>query len=250
MIGWTHRSDCAGWESPGPNWHQARENRNRGRSMGISQYRNSSRRVRAALGLAALVLIGLLAAQGCASSSGDASGGQGPLSTLRDEPPQSTTGGQLPASTPGGQQELSGVIGVKVGNIPPDFALVDLDGNTVTLSHLRGKTVVMNFWATWCPPCRAEMPALEALYQEYKDRDVLVLGVDVRESPDKVRPFIQKYGYSWIFVQDVSGAVSRTYGIRAIPTTFFIGKEGLIREVSIGAMSKDVMEAKLIAAMR
>jgi thiol-disulfide isomerase/thioredoxin len=139
---------------------------------------------------------------------------------------------------------------VKVGNIPPDFALVDLDGKTVILSHLRGKTVVINFWATWCPPCRAEMPALETLYQQYKDRDVVVLGVDVRESPDQVRPFIRKGGYSWIFVQDVSGMVSRTYAIRAIPTTFFVGREGLIREVSIGAMSKDVMEAKLIAAMR
>ena len=219
----------------------ASENRNIGKRMGISQYRNSSRPVRAALGLAALVLIGLLAAQGCALSPENASGEQVPLNT---------SGGKLPQGTTGGQQEISGVIGVKVGNIPPDFALVDLDGNTVILSQLRGKTVVINFWATWCPPCRAEMPALETLHQQYKDRDVVVLGVDVRESPDKVRPFVRKYGYSWIFVQDVSGMVSRTYAIRAIPTTFFVGREGLIREVSIGAMSKDVMEAKLIAAMR
>jgi thiol-disulfide isomerase/thioredoxin len=221
-----------------------------GKRMGISQYRNSSGPVQAVLRLAALVLIGLLAAQGCAPSPESASGGQVPLSTSGEKPPQFTTSGQLPPSPSGGQKEISGVIGVKVGNIPPDFALVDLDGNTVILSHLRGKTVVINFWTTWCPPCRAEMPALETLHQQYKDRDVVVLGVDLRESPDKVRPFVRKYGYSWIFVQDISGMVSRTYGIRAIPTTFFVGREGLIREVSIGAMSKDVMEAKLIAAMR
>ncbi len=191
--------------------------------MGILLQRNLSRTGRVTLALLALALIGLLAAQGCASST------------------QNQTVNQ---------EGTTRAIGANVGDLAHDFTLADVEGNQVTLSDFRGKTVFVNFWATWCPPCRSEMPAIEALYQEYKDRDVVVIGVDLYESRDKVRKFVQGGGYSWLFVIDDTGEVARNYRIRAVPTSFFLDSEGIIREVTIGAMNKKTMESKLAKALR
>ncbi len=143
----------------------------------------------------------------------------------------------------GGQQEAS--VGISVGEIAPDFTLSDLDGNELSLSDFRGKAVFINFWATWCPPCRAEMPEIEAVYQEYKDKDVEVIGVDLLETKDEVSQFVQQYGYSWTFVIDTTGEVATTYNLAAIPTSFFIDREGIIRVVNIGAMTKRAMKTAL-----
>ncbi len=171
--------------------------------------------------LAVVVAMGILVAPGCTSSS--------------------------PAVENGSQETA---VGVKVGELAPDFTLTDLEGNSVTLSEYRGKVVFINFWATWCPPCRAEMPEIEAVYQEYKDKGVVVFGVDILEPEDVVRQFVEQGGYSWIFVLDATGAVSDDYRITAIPTSFFIDREGIIQAVNIGAMTKRAMEAKLTEAMR
>ncbi len=138
----------------------------------------------------------------------------------------------------------------EVGYPAPDFTLVDLNGDQLRLSDLRGKVVFINFWATWCPPCRAEMPEIEAVHQEYKDKDVVVIGVDLFEPEDEVRQFVQRGGYSWTFVIDTTGEVTASYRVAAIPTSFFIDRAGIIRAVHIGAMTKRVMEAKLAEAMR
>ena len=177
--------------------------------MSISFKHYLSRYGRGSLVLIAVVVLGLLATQGC------------------------TTTAQ----------------GLGVGSPAPDFTLADLDGNQVSLSDFRGKTVFINFWATWCPPCREEMPAIEALYQQYKDKDVVVLGVDILETEGEVRQFVEEGGYSWTFVIDTTGEVTASYGVPAIPTSFFIDKEGVIRAVSIGAMTKGAMEARLLVAM-
>ena len=147
----------------------------------------------------------------------------------------------------GDQQEAA--VGINVGEIAPDFTLLDLDGNEVGLSEFRGEVVFVNFWATWCPPCRAEMPDIESLYQEYKDKGVVVIGIDIGESEATVRQFVQQGGYSWTFVLDSTGAVAANYNIRAIPTSFFIDREGVIQAVNIGAMTKRGMEATLAEAM-
>ncbi len=147
----------------------------------------------------------------------------------------------------GGQQEPA--VGINVGEIAPDFTLPDLDGNEVRLSEFRGKVVFVNFWATWCPPCRAEMPDIESLYQEYKDEGLVVIGIDIGEPEATVRRFVQQGGYSWTFVLDSDGAVAANYNIRAIPTSFFIDREGVIQAVNIGAMTKRGMEAMLAEAM-
>ncbi len=200
--------------------------------MGTSLERNLSRYGLVVLGLLVVVLLGLLMAiQACSMG----------YSTVRSG------------------QEGSGTIGLagseltpapRIGRLAPDFTLVDLEGNLVTLSDFRGETVFLNFWATWCPPCRAEMPEMEAVYQEYKDKGVVVIGVDVQEAEEEVRQYVQQGGYSWTFVLDTTGEVTVSYKITGIPTSFFIDREGVIQAMNIGAMTKRDMETKLSEAMR
>ncbi len=189
--------------------------------MSTSQQRSRPGSGRAILGLLVVALLGLLVVQACTPSA----------QTIRD----------------GGQEAT---IGVKVGDLAPDFTLTDLEGNLLRLSDLRGKVVFINFWATWCPPCRAEMPEIEAIHQEYKDKGVVVIGLDILESEDEVRQFVEQGGYSWTFVIDTTGEVAASYNVTAIPKSFFIDREGIIRAVNIGAMTKRAMEAKLDEAMR
>ena len=91
---------------------------------------------------------------------------------------------------------------------------------------------------------------MEAVYQEYKDKGVVVIGVDIQETEEEVRQYVQQGGYSWIFVLDTTGGVTVSYRISAIPTSFFIDREGVIQVVNIGAMTKRAMEDKLAEAMR
>jgi peroxiredoxin len=136
-----------------------------------------------------------------------------------------------------------------IGHPAPDFTLTDLDGNTIRLRDFRGKVVFLNFWAIGCPPCRIEMPAMEEVYQEYKDKDVVIIGVDLGEYRGSVRSFVEENDYSWTFVIDTYGQVAWAYLITGIPTSFFIDKGGIIRSLQVGAMSRTAMEAKLAEAM-
>ena len=137
-----------------------------------------------------------------------------------------------------------------VGHPAPGFTLTDLDGNAVRLSDFRGKVVFLNFWATWCPPCRAEMPEMEELHQEYQDKDVVIIGVDLGEFRSSVKSFVEENGYSWTFVIDSTGEVARDYMVTGIPSSFSIDEDGIIRALQVGAMSKAVMEARLAEAMQ
>jgi len=150
------------------------------------------------------------------------------------------------ASTPASGQSPAPEIGRKA----PDFTLKDLDGNSVRLNDLRGKVVFLNFWATWCPPCRAEMPDIEEVHQKYRGQDVVVLGIDIQESLDKVRGFVEDGGYSWTMLLDSTGKIAITYKVRAIPTSYFIDREGIIKAVSIGGMFQTAIEEKLAEAMK
>ncbi|MFC1991764.1 TlpA family protein disulfide reductase [Chloroflexota bacterium] len=147
-------------------------------------------------------------------------------------------------------QNSTATVGLTKGTLAPDFTLTDLDGNQVSLSDFRGKTVFLNFWATWCPPCRAEMPEMESVYQEYKDKEVVIIGVDIQETEETVRQFVQEGGYSWTFLLDTSGTVAADYEVVAIPTSLFLDKEGIIRAVNVNAMTKREIEAKLAEAIR
>lgn len=128
-----------------------------------------------------------------------------------------------------------------------DFTLKDLNGNNITLSSLRGKKVFLNFWATWCPPCRSEMPDIERIYKKYKDSDVYVLTVNVNEPHSTVKKFIDEYNYSFPVVLDDTGEVSQKYQITGIPTSYFIDSDGNISDKHVGALTFDDMEKYILA---
>lgn len=132
---------------------------------------------------------------------------------------------------------------------PIDFTLYDQYGNKHTLSEYKGKTVFLNFWATWCPPCRAEMPHIEELYNEYNKNadDVVILGIATpnlgREgSVDDIKDFLNKEGFTFPVVFDENAAQAFGYGISSLPSTFIINKEGYITKYVPGGMSKETMK--------
>jgi cytochrome c biogenesis protein CcmG/thiol:disulfide interchange protein DsbE len=133
----------------------------------------------------------------------------------------------------------------------PDFTLTSLDGERYTLSKLRGKVVLVNFWATWCPPCRREIPDLSRLHTKYKDRDFMVLGISLDEiDPDQIRKFAKNYKISYPVLhgpRSELGEIAKSYGgIQAIPTSFLIDKQGNIRARYIGARSELMFSADII----
>ena len=116
-----------------------------------------------------------------------------------------------------------------------DFTLENLEGSPVSLKDFQGKVVFLNFWATWCPPCRAEMPHMEKLWQKFKEEDFVILAVDLREGKEKVSSFVKENGYTFPVLLDSGGEVANTYGIRAIPTTYLVDPEGKIAGKALGA---------------
>ncbi len=128
----------------------------------------------------------------------------------------------------------------------PDFTLVRLDtGEETTLSNLRGKPIILNFWATWCHPCRAEMPALQAAYERYGD-DLLVLGVDQGEESGVVGKFIEEFGITFPILMDTAMSVSSDYRILGLPTTFFIDSQGIIRQVHAGQINSAMLAEGIV----
>ncbi|GAB4501711.1 MAG: TlpA disulfide reductase family protein [Anaerolineales bacterium] len=124
----------------------------------------------------------------------------------------------------------------QAGFTAPAVELPDLNGNPVRLADLRGQVVLLNIWATWCPPCRAEMPAIQRAYEAYRAQGFTVLAVNstVQDDAAKIAPFLAEYGLSFPVLLDEKGLVTRTYQINSLPTSFFIGRDGLIREVIVG----------------
>ena len=124
----------------------------------------------------------------------------------------------------------------QTGFAAPDFELETLDGELVRLSDLEGQVVVVNFWATWCAPCRAEMPAIQQVFSQYADRGLVVLAVNTtyNDSADAAAEFVEEYGLSFPVLLDKDAGVSRLYQLQGTPTTFFIGRDGLVQDVVLG----------------
>jgi cytochrome c biogenesis protein CcmG/thiol:disulfide interchange protein DsbE len=123
-----------------------------------------------------------------------------------------------------------------VGREAPDFTLSTVSGETLQLSDLRGKAVVLNFWATWCGPCQREMPVLEAASQRFADK-VVFLAVDQGEPQDIVVPYLEELGITFTVPLDEEMKVGDRYHIQGMPTTFFIDEEGIIRHLWVGEMN-------------
>lgn len=155
--------------------------------------------------------------------------------TLRSTVP---TGGTAPGQAPS----------PRGGFAAPDFTLDLLDGGELTLSDLRGKAVVVNLWASWCPPCRAEMPALQRIYEANRGRGLEIVAVNTtfQDSEADAAEFVQEFGLTFPVVLDRAGDASRAYQLRALPTTFFIDSGGVIREVVLGGpMSETAMQTTI-----
>jgi cytochrome c biogenesis protein CcmG/thiol:disulfide interchange protein DsbE len=129
------------------------------------------------------------------------------------------------------------------GFYAPVFTLPDTDNVDVSLVDLKGFPVIINFWATWCPPCRAEMPALQSVYQRYKDQGLVVLAVNTtyQDSIDKVSIFVSDNNLTFPILLDEMSQTSTDYQIRSLPTTFFIDKDGIIRDVVIGGPMSEAL---------
>lgn len=136
----------------------------------------------------------------------------------------------------------------QVGFSAPDFTLNSLAGEPIKLSDLRGKAVVLNLWASWCPPCRAEMPALNSVYEKLRDQGLVVLGVNTLFQDDEAgaRAAIQDWGLSFPIVFDRDGVASRQYHLEAMPTTFFIGRDGVIRDIVWGGPMNEALIASKV----
>ncbi|NWF74485.1 MAG: TlpA family protein disulfide reductase [Nitrospirae bacterium] len=139
---------------------------------------------------------------------------------------------------------------VKLGEPAPNFQLRDLNGHLITLSDLRGKVVLLNFWATWCGPCRVEMPAMEQLYRMFQRKDFEILAVSTDAQGAAItRPFQQENRLTFPILHDPDYRVGLTYGARSLPMTFLIDRQGIIRHQVFGARDWEAPEAQQLVQM-
>ena len=131
-----------------------------------------------------------------------------------------------------------------ISSSAPDFALKDANNKTVSLSAFRGKVVLLNFWATWCPPCRAEMPALNKLYRSLKQRGLVVIAVSTDRSMEHMKDFLEKNRVDFPVVFDANRTTARQYRVFSMPTTFLIDKNGIIAEKFYGEYEWNEPETK------
>jgi peroxiredoxin len=133
----------------------------------------------------------------------------------------------------------------------PDFTLPDVEGRSMRLRELRGKLVFLNFWATWCPPCRLEMPSMERLYQTFKPTEFAMLAVSIdRQGVEAVKPFMEELKLTFPALLDQTSAVARQYGLRGLPSTYLIDQDGRLIGAAVGGRDWSSTEAKdLIAGL-
>jgi cytochrome c biogenesis protein CcmG, thiol:disulfide interchange protein DsbE len=133
------------------------------------------------------------------------------------------------------------------GSVAPDFSLADLDGNPIRLSDLRGRPVVLNFWASWCGPCVEEFPLLQAVADRHAADGLVVIGVVFQDRSSAARNFMARNGATWQAAMDPGERVANAYGILGPPETYFIDREGIIEARQIGQFSAGSLESKVAA---
>ncbi len=236
-----------------------------GTVLGFFKKHNNVVRYTVKIGAGLLVLMGVMTLTGFMNNMtnylSDLGGGSVSYQTESQSPETSpaqpsdgnpSSGGQPESAVPAPTEESGSAQETADPNVvpAPDFTLVDQYGNEHKLSDYKGKTVFLNFWATWCPPCRSEMPEIQALYERYgsNEEDLIVLGLAApnvgREgSKEDIADFLTQNGYTFPVVMDETGLISSMYGISAYPTTFMIDKDGNVFGYVMSALSKDMMES-------
>ncbi len=127
----------------------------------------------------------------------------------------------------------------------PDFTLTDFSGQTVTLSDLRGKVVIINFWASWCPPCREEAAYLEQTWRKYKDQDVVFIGVDYVDTEKEALAYIAEFDITYFNGPDLGTHISQAYNIQGVPETYYVGRSGTLRGMHIGPLTAPELDEKI-----
>ncbi len=136
-----------------------------------------------------------------------------------------------------------------IGNQAPDFTLALFDGSAVKLSDLKGKAILLNFWASWCIPCRDEAPALESSWMKYRDKQVAFLGVNLWDDDANALSYVKKYGGAYPNGKDPDGQIGVDYGVAGVPETFFIDPTGKITEKYTGPLSEEIIDYYLGMAL-
>jgi peroxiredoxin len=149
-----------------------------------------------------------------------------------------------PISPAGGNNASAPQAGFKA----PDFTLKTPSGQTYTLSELKGRAILVNLWATWCPPCRAEMQTIEKIYQEYKAQGLMVLGVNMtyQDDPFSVVPFMKEFGLTFPVLLDETGDMAHVYQLRSLPSSYFIDRSGVIAKIVIGGPMSEALLRTII----
>ena len=127
--------------------------------------------------------------------------------------------------------------GLRVGRPAPDFRLSDLNGNQVSLAQFRGKVVILDFWATWCGPCRLSMPVMERIQHQYTDK-LALLAINLEEEKEDVRGYVQSHGITSIVLLDQDGKTGQVYGTESIPMQVLIDRDGVVRDIQVGYSSR------------
>ncbi|MFK7805363.1 MAG: TlpA family protein disulfide reductase [Anaerolineae bacterium] len=135
------------------------------------------------------------------------------------------------------------------GHLAPDFTLTTLDGAEIQLSQLRGKPVIINFWATWCGPCRHETPQFQSFYERFSD-DVVLLGINQREGLGQVNSFVEEFGMTYPVLLDTDGTVYDDYQVFGLPTTWFVNPDGVLTSVAPGGITEAFLEDQVAASLK
>jgi thiol-disulfide isomerase/thioredoxin len=136
--------------------------------------------------------------------------------------------------------------GNRIGFTAPDFTLPTVDNREISLSDYRGRPVILNFWATWCGPCRYEVPAFKAFYERYPEEEVVIIAVNTQDDPDSARGYAIADKLKFLIPVDPRGTVANMFNVRGMPTTFFINGAGVITSIKIGPfLSIDEMEERM-----
>lgn len=142
--------------------------------------------------------------------------------------------------------EEMGITGIPSIVVPHDIHLPDLNGATIRFSDFKGKIVFLNFWTTWCPSCRYEMPSLENLHTKFREEDFVVVAIDIQEPATSVKKFFKEYKLTFMALLDSDGKVADLFGVRSIPTTYILDKQGRIIGGAVGARKWDSKKSEAL----
>ena len=149
------------------------------------------------------------------------------------------------------KEPITGLSGITMVNRPaPDFTLTTFEGAKISLADLKGKPVVLNFWASWCPPCRVEAPLLERTYRAYKGQGVAFIGVDLQDRLEDALRYIREFDITYPNGPDPTGEIAINYGVSGLPVTFFVSKKGMILRRWVGAIEKEVLISSIQEIMK